>query len=145
MMLRHPVLYFNYKKKILCCVFFIGIALGLFQYLFLTQNANGKYDVCLNDVIFSSQKLKDIKCSILQVENQEICQEHWKNSDNFVSDDQVQKRLSNCSNYFSMVKTTAFLPRLEMESSIAFSIVVHNQIGSMLYFKGFYSSFKSLV
>ena len=41
----------------------------------------------------------------------------------------VSSIISNCSSYFSAVNTTALLPMLELETSLAFSIVVHNQIG----------------
>ena len=133
-MLPRPVIYFTNKKKLICCGLFVILTLGLFQYLFSLQNSNGKFDFCLEDVIYTttttSKILNDtITCSILEAQNQDICQEIWINSDQFVSDDQVQKRLSNCSSYFSAVNTTALLPILELETSLAFSIVVHNQIG----------------
>ena len=123
------LVYFTNRKKLIYIIFFVAITLSVIQYLFSLQNNNGKLDFCLDDVVFSLQHLKDIKCSILESQDQEKCQENWIKSDEFISDNQVQNRLSNCSNYFTQVNTTAMLPMLETETSLGFSIVLHNQIG----------------
>ena len=91
------LVYFTNRKKLIYVIFFVAIALSVIQYMFSLRNNNGKLDFCLDDVVFSSQHLKDIKCSILESQDQEKCQENWIKSDEFISDNQVQNRLSNCS------------------------------------------------
>ena len=60
------LVYFTNRKKLIYVIFFVAIALSVIHYLFSLQNNNGKLDFCLDDVVFSSQHLKDIKCSILE-------------------------------------------------------------------------------
>ena len=60
---------------------------------------------------------------------EEECQRQWKKSDEFISDAQVQNRLSDCSSYFSKINISAHNPILPNETEIAFGIVTHSQIG----------------
>ena len=110
--------YFSCKKKLLCVLFFSAMALGVIQYLFSFTTTNGKLDFCLDDIVFTLKYIKDIKCSILESQTQDKCLENWNKTNEFLSDNQVQNRLSNCSNYFAAISTAAMLPKLETEISL---------------------------
>ena len=51
-----------------------------------------------------------LKCALLKSTTEKSCQENWKWSDKFLSEDQVELRLSNCDTYFDKVPTTANKP-----------------------------------
>lgn len=109
------------RRKILILTLFVIII-----FVFLIFAFQGSKSNCLNDVIFVTENLNwPRSCSILEAKSEVDCQDLWRKSDDFLSEEQVQHRVSNCT---SIGRT-----KLEAEDVqgplLAYSIVAHNQIG----------------
>ena len=72
-----------------------------------------------------------MQCDILETKTEEDCRQSWLESSRILEENSVQKRLSaDCSNYFHGHNSSSlYYEKWRNETNLAFSLVVHNQIG----------------